>query len=120
ALAERMMDLARYKTLVFDCDGVILDSNQLKTRAYFDTALAFGANEQHAKALMDYHIRLGGISRYPKYQYFLTEILGQPAREEDIRFLLDRFAMEIHQGLLQCRVADGLHELRARCPQANW
>jgi len=115
-----MMDLARYKTLVFDCDGVILDSNQLKTRAYFDTALAFGANEQHAKALMDYHIRLGGISRYPKYQYFLTEILGQPAREEDIRFLLDRFAMEIHQGLLQCRVADGLHELRARCPQANW
>jgi len=106
------MDLTQYKTLVFDCDGVILDSNQLKTQAYFDTAIAFGANEQQAKALMDYHIRLGGISRYPKYQYFLTDILGRPSTETDIQFLLDRFASEIHHGLLRCKVADGLHELR--------
>lgn len=115
-----MVDLTRYKTLVFDCDGVILDSNQLKTQAYFDTAIAFGANEQQAKALMDYHIRLGGISRYPKYQYFLTDILGQPASETDIQFLLDRFATEIHHGLLQCKVADGLHELRVKYPDARW
>ncbi|MDP2247466.1 MAG: HAD family hydrolase, partial [Nitrosomonadales bacterium] len=50
------MDISQYKTIVFDCDGVILDSNQLKTQAYFDTAIDFGANEQQAKALMDYHV----------------------------------------------------------------
>lgn len=115
-----MIDLDQYNTLVFDCDGVILDSNQLKSQAYFDTAIAFGADEQQAKALMDYHIRLGGISRYPKYRYFLTEIMGQPAHEEDLDFLLDRFAQEIHQGLLKCKIASGLHELRQRCSHANW
>ncbi|CAG0957508.1 hypothetical protein MTYP_00541 [Methylophilaceae bacterium] len=114
------MDLSQYKTLVFDCDGVILDSNRLKTQAYFDTAIAFGANEQQAKAIMDYHIRLGGISRYPKFQYFLTDILGQHATEADIQFLLERFASEIHHGLLNCKVAEGLYELRDKYPDARW
>jgi phosphoglycolate phosphatase-like HAD superfamily hydrolase len=114
------VDLTQYKTLVFDCDGVILDSNQLKSQAYFDTAIAFGADERQAKALMDYHIKLGGISRYPKYEYFLREILGRPVTDKDMQFLLDRFASEIHQGLLSCKVADGLFELREQHPHMRW
>lgn len=114
------MDLSQYKTIVFDCDGVILDSNQLKTQAYFDTAIAFGANEQQAKALMDYHVRLGGISRYPKFEYFLSDILQQAIKQTDIDFLLDRFASEIHHGLMHCEMADGLFELRERYPNMRW
>lgn len=114
------MDLSQYKTIVFDCDGVILDSNQLKTQAYFDTAMAFGANEQQATALMEYHVRLGGISRYPKFEYFLSDILEQPIKQADIDFLLDRFASEIHHGLLHCKVADGLVELRKQYPTMRW
>lgn len=114
------MDLAQYKTWVFDCDGVILDSNRLKTQAYYDTAIAFGATHDQAQAIMDYHVKLGGISRYPKYQYFLEEILGRPATQEDMDFLLARFATEIHQGLLHCKIADGLFELRQQYPHAKW
>lgn len=114
------MGISQYKTIVFDCDGVILDSNQLKTQAYFDTAIDFGANEQQAKALMDYHVKLGGISRYPKFEYFLAEILKQPVKQADIDFLLDKFASEIHQGLLHCKQADGLYELRERYPSMRW
>lgn len=114
------MDIAQYSTLVFDCDGVILDSNRLKTQAYFDTAIAYGANAEQARAITDYHVRLGGVSRYPKFQYFLEKILYQPATEENLEFLLERFASEIHQGLLHCRVAEGLHELRASYPRMRW
>lgn len=114
------MDLSQYKTIVFDCDGVILDSNQLKTQAYFDTAIAFGANDQQARALMEYHVRLGGISRYPKFEYFLSDILQQPVKQADVEFLLDRFASEIHHGLLHCKVADGLLELRNCYPATRW
>ncbi len=114
------MDLAQYRTWVFDCDGVILDSNLLKTQAYYDTAIAFGATHDQAQAIMDYHVKLGGVSRYPKYQYFLEEILGQPATQEDMNFLLARFASEIHQGLLHCKIADGLFELRQNYPDAKW
>jgi phosphoglycolate phosphatase-like HAD superfamily hydrolase len=114
------VDLAQYKTLVFDCDGVILDSNLLKTQAYYDTAIAFGANHEQAQAIVDYHVRLGGISRYPKFEYFLQEILHQPVTDERMKFLLDRFASEIHHGLLHCQLADGLFELRERYPQQRW
>ena len=47
-----MRPLAEYKTLVFDCDGVVLNSNQLKIQAYHDVAIEFGANEQQAQALV--------------------------------------------------------------------
>ncbi len=114
------MNLAQYKTLVFDCDGVILDSNLLKTQAYYDTAIAFGASNEQAQAIVDYHVRLGGISRYPKFEYFLQEILHQPVTDERMKFLLDRFASEIHHGLLHCKLADGLIELRERYPQQRW
>lgn len=114
------VDLSRYNTWVFDCDGVILDSNLLKTQAYYDTAIAFGATHDQAQAIMDYHVKLGGVSRYPKYQYFLEEIMQKPATEQDINFLLTRFATEIHQGLLGCKVANGLFELRERYPNPRW
>jgi phosphoglycolate phosphatase-like HAD superfamily hydrolase len=114
------LDLAQYKTLVFDCDGVILDSNLLKTQAYYDTAIAFGASHEQAQAIVDYHVRLGGISRYPKFEYFLHEILHRPVTAESMTYLLDRFASEIHHGLLHCKLADGLFELRERYPQQRW
>lgn len=114
------VDFSRYNTWVFDCDGVILDSNLLKTQAYYNTAIAFGASHDQAQAIMDYHVKLGGVSRYPKYQYFLEEIMQQPATEQDMDFLLTRFATEIHQGLLSCKIADGLFELRQRYPNPRW
>ena len=114
------VDLSRYNTWVFDCDGVILDSNLLKTQAYYNTAIAYGASQDQAQAIMDYHVKLGGVSRYPKYQYFLEEIMQQPATEQDMDFLLTRFATEIHQGLLSCKIADGLFELRERYPNPRW
>ena len=114
------MDLKRYKTLVFDCDGVILDSNQLKIQAYYDTAIGFGADESQAQALVDYHVQLGGISRYHKFEYFLREIIGQPVRKDLMQDLLKRFSHEVVQGLLKCEIAPGLRELRRVTPHAKW
>ena len=117
---ERDVDLQRYRTLVFDCDGVVLDSNQLKTQAYYDTAISFGANKQQAEAIVEYHVRLGGISRSPKFKYFLHDIMQQPVTDAAMQYLLERFASEIHKGLLSCEMADGLHELRQVTRHARW
>ena len=72
-----MRPLAEYKTLVFDCDGVVLNSNQLKIQAYYDVAIKFGASETQAQLLVAHHVKLGGISRSPKFEYFLHEIMKQ-------------------------------------------
>ena len=64
-----MSGLKKYQNLIFDCDGVILNSNKIKTNAFFAVALPYG--QTAAQALVDYHLQNGGISRYRKFEYFL-------------------------------------------------
>ena len=113
------LDITKYKTIVFDCDGVVLDSNLVKTEAYFRTAKSLGATDAQAQALVDYHVRLGGISRYHKFDWYLREVLHQPATPEAVQILLDEFGRELEVVLMECAVADGLPELRA-ASSANW
>lgn len=114
------IDLKKYKSIVFDCDGVVLDSNIVKTEAYFRTAKNLGATDEQAQALVDYHVKLGGISRYHKFDYYLREILHKPASQQAIQELLDEFSRELEVGLMECAMADGLLELKQKTPNSNW
>ena len=114
------IDLKKYKSIVFDCDGVVLDSNVVKTEAYFRTAKNLGATDAQAQALVEYHVKLGGISRYHKFEWYLHEVLNQPVTEQAVQALLDEFARELEVGLMECAVAEGLEDLRSATPQANW
>jgi len=115
-----MRTITEYKTLVFDCDGVVLNSNFLKIDAYFATAKNFGASDAEAQALVDYHIRLGGISRFVKFDYFLKEIAHQPVTEAAIQALLADFGQEVERRLLDCEIAPGLQELRQETSSSRW
>lgn len=114
------IDLKKYKSIVFDCDGVVLDSNVVKTEAYFRTAKNLGATDAQAQALVEYHVKLGGISRYHKFEWYLHEVLNQPVTEQAVQALLDEFARELEVGLMECAVAEGLEDLRSATPKANW
>lgn len=114
------LELKKYKTIVFDCDGVVLDSNIVKTEAYFRTAKTLGATDMEAQALVDYHVRLGGISRYHKFDYYLREIVKKPATKTAIQALLDEFARELKVGLMECEIAAGLAEVRKATAASNW
>lgn len=105
---------------MFDCDGVVLDSNVVKTEAYFRTAKNLGATDVEAQALVDYHVNLGGISRYHKFDYYIREILHQPVTDKAVQALLDEFSKELEVGLMQCDLAKGLFDLRTATQKANW
>ena len=115
-----MRPLAEYNTLVFDCDGVVLNSNQLKIQAYFDVAIKFGASETQAQALVDHHVKLGGISRYPKFEYFLREIMQQPVTEQAMQALLTSFTAEVKRLLIDCEISPYLTHVRNANPDAKW
>ncbi len=110
-----------YKTLVFDCDGVILDSNTVKTHAFYEAALPYGVAA--ADALVTYHTANGGVSRYRKFTHFLDTIvptLGTAPAGPNLEQLLTSYAAGVSQGLLTCSVAPGLHALREATPAARW
>ena len=68
------LNLSSYKTFVFDCDGVLLNSNNVKTKAFWDSVIDFG--EDRASQLVRYHKSRGGISRYVKFEYFIDNIIS--------------------------------------------
>lgn len=113
--------LKTYKTFVFDCDGVVLDSNKVKTQAFYQAALPYG--EAAAQALVEYHVTHGGVSRYKKFAHFLNDLVPEYApaiNGPDLDSLLAAYAAAVQEGLLQCQIAPGLAELRAATPNARW
>lgn len=115
------MGLVEYRSLVFDCDGVVLDSNKVKTVAFYKAALPYG--EQAAEALVMYHKANGGVSRYKKFSYFLKALVPLYAAKEngpDLEQLLETYAAEVVQGLLTCDIAPGLRQLREATSESRW
>ncbi len=111
-------DFLRYKSIVFDCDGVILDSNRVKTDAFYNATLPYG--EKAAAAMVDYHVRNGGISRYRKFAYFLEHLAPAGVPGPDLQALLAAYATEVKTGLLACEVADGLEAFREHTSGTCW
>lgn len=63
----------------FDCDGVVLDSNKIKTRVF--TEICDLISKEMTAEFVKYHKKNGGISRYKKFEYLYFELLGVPDRK---------------------------------------
>ena len=116
-----MRSLDCYSCLIFDCDGVVLDSNRIKTEAFRQAALPWG--EAAADALADYHVARGGVSRYVKFRHFLDRIVPDRATADEgpgLEAMLETFSKSVRAGMMSCAAAEGLAELRAATPDARW
>lgn len=109
--------LQDYATLIFDCDGVVLNSNRIKTEAFYQAALPYG--EDAAQRLMDFHVNNGGISRYKKFALFLEEMTDR-RDGPTLKQLLRSYAVGVRNGLMACEITPGLDTLRDATSTARW
>ncbi len=114
------VDLAKYKTIVFDCDGVVLNSNKVKVQAYFDVAKRNGGSDAEAQAFVHHHVTKGSFPRNGKIEYYLTEIVKQPITPEIVQKYLEAFEDILDKSLMECEIATALPALKAATPQAAW
>ena len=112
------MKLSDYSTIAFDCDGVILNSNEVKTNAFYYAALPYG--EKNAEALKKYHTQNGGVSRFKKFQWFVDNFVEKTLRDDVYEQLLTRYADIVEEGLLNCEFNKDLYELKNKTPNTNW
>ena len=115
-----MLDIKQYKTIVFDCDGVVLNSNKTKVNAYFTVAKMMGGTDVQAQALVDHHIAKGSFPRNGKIEYYLNNIVKQPITPKLMQAYMHAFDEILDTALMECEVATGLDELKAATPQARW
>lgn len=111
-------ELTQYRSVVFDCDGVLLNSNELKSKAFHAVAGRFG--NELADLFLAYHQSHGGISRHVKFHYLVENFLGMTGNDELVSVLLDDYAQRVRAGLLTCEIAPGLKNLRRHTPLATW
>lgn len=70
------------KNIIFDFDGVILDSVPTKTEGFKKLFQNFSTDEVNKLVL--YHELNGGKSRYVKIKYFFNELLHKDISEQEI------------------------------------
>jgi len=106
-----------YTSVLFDCDGVIFDSNAVKTEAFRKVAEPFG--DELAQALVDYHVANGGISRNQKFAWFAQQVGVRDDIAGWVDARCDAFAEHVVEGLMHAPARD-LAALRAALPGGRW
>lgn len=95
----------KYKTIIMDCDGVILDSNYIKSKSFYQVAVPFG--EDNANKLVSINKEYGGVSRYVKINMFVNDIL-QMKDEKLEKELIQQFGDICVEELMKCNFTPGL------------
>jgi len=100
--------MSAIKTIIFDCDGVILDSVDVKTNAFASLFEEYG--DDAVKLITDYHLRHGGVSRFEKFKYFFREYLGRSITENEMQLLDQKFTKAALAALLKTPFIPGVKE----------
>ena len=95
------------RAAVFDFDGVVLESADIKTNAF---RRLFDGNS----AAVAYHLEHQGVSRYEKFRHITTEILGRSYTEADASRLGERFSELVLDEVLACPFVPGAQALLER------
>ena len=85
------------KNILFDFDGVILDSMKIKGDGFKELFKEY--DEELVSKLEKFHYENGGVSRFEKIKYFYNEILRQEVSEEKVLELADKFSKIIEKKL---------------------
>jgi HAD superfamily hydrolase (TIGR01549 family) len=86
------------KNILWDFDGVILDSMKVRDWGFEEIFKLF--DKDKVSLLLEYHRKNGGLSRYVKIQYFYEEILAKEITEEEIMSYANEFSILMKKELV--------------------
>ena len=84
-----------YSTILWDFDGVILDSMDIRDLGFIKVLSELGHQKKDIDTLITFHRANGGLSRYFKFRYFYEKILGQDISEQCVIDLAAKFSEQV-------------------------
>ncbi len=94
--------------VVFDFDGVILESAEIKTEAFLEL---FAAHPEHREAILRHHYEHLGISRFDKFAWIYRHLLGRELDAAESRRLGEAYSALVLERVLACPPVPGALEL---------
>ncbi len=93
------------RAIVFDFDGVILESADVKTEAFVKLYEHHGT--EVVARVRDHHLANLGVSRFKKFAWIAANVLGESLDEQGLAAMGDRFAALALQGVLDAPFVPG-------------
>ncbi len=84
------IDLNKYQAIVFDFDGVVVDSVEVKTEAFAKLFEAFGPTIQGM--VVNHHMKNGGMPREEKIKHYYHHFIGKTIDRRKLKNLCERFS----------------------------
>ena len=95
--------------IVFDCDGVILESVDAKTKAFGQVAEPLGAEARDR--LLLYHTLHGGVSRREKFAWLYREVFHREITPEEMENCCARFVSHALDNVLNAPLVPGVMDV---------
>lgn len=95
-------------SIVFDFDGVLVESVDVKTRAFAALYEPYGGKV--VEQVVAYHLAHGGVSRYEKLRYFHSSILRKPLEKDEEDLLAQKFSEFVEDAVVAARYVPGAQE----------
>lgn len=96
------------RAIIFDFDGVILESASIKTDAFAEMVKAYPS--EIGTKFVEFHLAHMGISRKVKFQYLIENLLGESCTEGKLDALGQKFSEIVHSKILAAPFVPGARE----------
>jgi beta-phosphoglucomutase len=106
------LDISDLKVIVFDFDGVIVESVQIKTDAYREL---FSSYKDRIDEIMAYHYAHYSLSRFVQFPAIVKDILHQEYTPEFEAKLDREFSRLVVEKIIQCPFVPGAMDLLKYC-----
>lgn len=94
------------KVIVLDFDGIILESADIKTRAFRQL---FTPYPEHLDKIVQFHLDNVGISRFEKFRAVYRDFLGRSIGDEELADLDREFSSLVYREILTCPFVGGAY-----------
>ena len=97
----------KYDYILFDFDGVILNTNEIKNQSFRELFSEYPKNK--IDEFIKYHKKNGGISRYVKIKYFLQKNKVDD-RDQTLKYYLKKFSKIVTKKILKAKYVAGVRK----------
>lgn len=100
------------KCIIFDFDGVILESVDVKTEAF---RALFSEYPEKVNQIVKFHLDNGGMSRFDKFKFIYKNILKKELDKKEFHMLCDRFSELVLEKVLVSPFVKGVKVFLNAC-----
>jgi phosphoglycolate phosphatase-like HAD superfamily hydrolase len=96
------------KGIIFDFDGVIVESVNIKTESFAEIYRPYGSKV--VEKVVQHHLANGGMSRFEKFRLYQKEFLGKELFDDELSEITDRFSRLVTNRVIEAPYVEGAIE----------